>query len=917
MKTNKLNVFFLLLCFTLLPACKKVEKEMLVTTGTVSNILTTIADVSGEILDLGEGATEYGHCYSTSPNTNISGTKTEYSSPVIGGFTSALTGLTPGTKYYIKAYLSRGSAVVYGSEINFTTASADLPELTTTAVTGITKTEAVSGGNITSQGGTPVTARGVCWSTATITALTANKTTNGPGTGSFTSEISGLTAGTAYYVRAYATNSGGTKLGNEVTFSTTPDALVPPTVTTASVTGITSNSAVCGGEVTNEGSTSVTAKGVCYSTTANPTILNTTTNNGTGAGSFVSNLSSLTPGTTYYIRAYATSSAGTGYGTETSFATSAVAPTLNTLPVTGITTTNASSGGDIISTGGTTITIKGVCWSLTSPPKTSDFYSTDGSATGPGTYSSTLINLIPGSTYYVRAYATNGIGTSYGGELSFSTNCTLPSAATNPASGITNTTSTFNGTVNANNLSTSMTFEYGLSTTYGTSVNATPGTVTGTISTSVTAAVSSLLPNTLYHYRVKTVNCGGTVNGNDQTFTTLCTAPVITTSAASSIGTVSAILNGNVNANNFSSDVAFEYGKTIAYGTSLTGSPSPVTGTSGTAVSVTATGLEPGTLYHYRVYATSCGGTVYGNDQTFTTICLTPTVTTGAITALGTTTATVNGTVNANGFSTDVIFEYGTTTAYGSSKSATPATVTGSTGTAVSAALTGLATNTLYHYRVSATNCGGTVTGNDNTFRTAPLTITDVDGNIYNVIVIGTQVWMKENLKTTKYRNNTSISNVTVNATWAALTTAAYCWYTNDAATYKNTYGAMYNWYALNSGDLCPTGWHESTQAEWTALASYLGGATVAGGKLKETGTTHWTFNVGATNETGFTALPAGYRAAGSGVFSSLGTYAGWWTPDQATATNSYFWSIYADAANANNYAEVKTGGQSVRCVRD
>ncbi|MCU0472149.1 MAG: hypothetical protein MUC93_02120 [Bacteroidales bacterium] len=419
MKTIKLVLFFLLAFLAFLLTCKKIEKEMLVTTGEVTNILTTTADVSGNILDLGEGATAFGHCYSTSPNSTVSGTKTEYNTPTIGGFTSALTGLTPGTKYYIKAYLRRGNDVVYGSEINFTTASADLPELTTTEVSGITMTEAVSGGNIASQGGTPVTARGVCWSSATITTLAANKTSNGTGTGSYTSEISGLSAGTTYYVRAYATNDGGTKLGNEISFTTTSDTPVAPSVTTAFVSSVTSNSAVCGGDVTNEGSASITAKGVCYSTSANPTILNTTTNNGTGLGSFVSNITGLDPGTKYYVRAYATSTAGTSYGTEYYFTTDAVPPTLTTLPVTSITTTSASSGGDITSTGGANITVKGVCWSLLVNPTTDNFKTTDGPASAPGTYSSNVTNLTPGLKYYIRAYATNNAGTAYGNEISF------------------------------------------------------------------------------------------------------------------------------------------------------------------------------------------------------------------------------------------------------------------------------------------------------------------------------------------------------------------------------------------------------------------------------------------------------------------------------------------------------------------
>ncbi|MBI5010148.1 MAG: fibrobacter succinogenes major paralogous domain-containing protein, partial [Bacteroidia bacterium] len=137
--------------------------------------------------------------------------------------------------------------------------------------------------------------------------------------------------------------------------------------------------------------------------------------------------------------------------------------------------------------------------------------------------------------------------------------------------------------------------------------------------------------------------------------------------------------------------------------------------------------------------------------------------------------------------------------------------------------------------------------------------VSDIDGNVYQTVTIGTQVWMKENLKTTKLNDGIALPNVIDNAAWAALTTTGYCWYNNDATTYKSTYGALYNWYAVNTGKLCPIGWHVPSDDEWTLLTTFRGGYSVAGGKLKETGTLHWTSpNTGATNETGFTALPGG-----------------------------------------------------------
>ena len=137
-----------------------------------------------------------------------------------------------------------------------------------------------------------------------------------------------------------------------------------------------------------------------------------------------------------------------------------------------------------------------------------------------------------------------------------------------------------------------------------------------------------------------------------------------------------------------------------------------------------------------------------------------------------------------------------------------------------------------------------------------PNIVKDIDGNIYHTVTIGNQVWMVENLKTTRYNDGTAIPNVTDSSVWSKLSTPAYCWYNNDASSYKATYGALYNWYAVNVQKLCPKGWHVASNAEFYALNSFLDGEC---GKLKEAGTIHWySPNKGATNETGFTALPGG-----------------------------------------------------------
>jgi uncharacterized protein (TIGR02145 family) len=196
--------------------------------------------------------------------------------------------------------------------------------------------------------------------------------------------------------------------------------------------------------------------------------------------------------------------------------------------------------------------------------------------------------------------------------------------------------------------------------------------------------------------------------------------------------------------------------------------------------------------------------------------------------------------------------------------------------------------------------------------------VTDADGYIYKTVTIGTQIWMAENLKTTKYNDGAAIPNVTSGTTWAGLTTGAYCWYLNDETAFKNTYGALYNWYAVNTGKLCPTGWHVPSYDEWGVLDSAAGYGQVAGGNLKETGEIHWmTPNNGATNETGFTALPGGFRYH-DGTFDWMGYHSFWWT---ATEYNSTI-ALDAFIVNYDNYlgfsfSDKKECGMSVRCIKD
>jgi uncharacterized protein (TIGR02145 family) len=291
---------------------------------------------------------------------------------------------------------------------------------------------------------------------------------------------------------------------------------------------------------------------------------------------------------------------------------------------------------------------------------------------------------------------------------------------------------------------------------------------------------------------------------------------------------------------------------------------------------------------------------------------LPPSVMTLSATEITNTAATLNGTANANNGSTTVSFEYGPTTSYGQIIQV-QAPLSGSDLTNCNSSITGLMSGITYHYRIKAVNSMGSTNGEDLQFIT---TIQDPDGNIYTTTTIGTQTWLKENLKTTKLSDGTPITNTTLSDDWKILTTPAYCWYNNDP-TYKSVYGALFNWYAVNTNKLCPDGWHVPSDAEWTILTNFLGGESVAGGKLKETGTTHWYDpNYGATNESGFMALPGAARA-NYGVFDNIGPAGNWWSSSENGAYGPWYRAIYANSTVVNSLNANPKEGLSIRCVRN
>ncbi len=197
------------------------------------------------------------------------------------------------------------------------------------------------------------------------------------------------------------------------------------------------------------------------------------------------------------------------------------------------------------------------------------------------------------------------------------------------------------------------------------------------------------------------------------------------------------------------------------------------------------------------------------------------------------------------------------------------------------------------------------------------VTVTDIDGNVYNTIQIGDQLWMAENLKVTHYRNGEAIPNVTGISNWGELSSGAYFSYDNNDSN-TDTYGLLYNWYTVNdSRNLAPAGWQIPTDEEWDILVNYLGGEDIAGGKMKETGTTHWNSpNTGATNSSGFTAVPGGYRNY-SGTFYYMGYAAYFWSATEHYSYTAWRRILYCHNSGINRHYSTKQVGFSVRCLRD
>jgi trimeric autotransporter adhesin len=401
--------------------------------------------------------------------------------------------------------------------------------------------------------------------------------------------------------------------------------------------------------------------------------------------------------------------------TPTPAPTATPTPAVTTNPATNVAAFSATLNGSVNPRGATTMVY--FQYGLTmSYGSTTPMQTQNGNTLRP--VSAPITGLLASHTYHFRIVAHNNGGTSFGADRTFTTLTATgpPVVATKPATLIASFSATLNGSLDPHGSTTTVYFQYGTTTSYGFT---TPmQTRAGDTYRNIAANISGLNPNTLYHFRIVATNGAGTRFGGDRTFTTLTPTgpPVVTTDPASFIASFSSRLNALLDPHGLTTSVHFDYGTTPSYG--LTTAPQSQSGNTYRNVSANISGLTASTTYHFRVVASNTAGTTMGADRTFTTLTATgpPVVITRAATNVTPSSARLNGSLDPHGLSTTVHFQYGTTASYGSN---TPAQVqTGNTYRNITANISGLASHTTYHFRIVATNAGGTRFGSDRVFTT-------------------------------------------------------------------------------------------------------------------------------------------------------------------------------------------------------
>ena len=712
-----MKIKYIVLCLLLaLVGCQR-DEEMEIVNATINNELIDPSYSSVSIrCNIKCNATISNVKAYVSTNQSFSGSKSHALTEMSKGvYTATIDGLDDGTTYYIRYEISnRWSSISLDKVSEFTTILGTIPTITTIAATDITQNQAVVGGVIKDNGGMAVTQHGVVYSTSSSpTVENGTKVDNQVDSATFTCTLRDLSFATTYYVRAYAINKKGTAYGEEVSFKTKS---ISAALDNISVTDVKSTSAIIKGALLHDGGEPITAMGICYGLTQSPTSANATVVNVESQGqSFSVQLSQLKKGTTYYARAFAKNKNGIAYSNEVSFNTLTELPTVVTTSISDVSYTSVTVSGNVTDGGGLEVRERGICYA-TNPSYSFTRVPDDDS--GVGEYTCNLTGLQDGTIYYVRAYAVNEKGTSYGEEVSFTTKAkTTATITTKSATNVSYTSAAVGGNVTSDG--GAEVTERGI--VYATTQN--PTTADSKVSNGsglgeFTCNLTDLQDGTIYYVRAYAVNEKGIAYGNEVSFTTIAkTVATITTKSATNVSYTSATVGGNVT-NDGGLEVT-ERGVVYSTNQNPTTANNKVTSGSGLGqFTCNLTDLQDGTTYYARAYAINEKGTAYGEEVSFTTKQLfTPTIVTTQPTNVAYNSATVGGNVTNDGGAE--ITERGI--CYSTSTNPTIANTKISNGSGIGAFtcnLTDLQDGTTYYVRAYAINAKGTSYGEEVSFTT-------------------------------------------------------------------------------------------------------------------------------------------------------------------------------------------------------
>ena len=578
--------------------------------------------IEGTIVSLGvlsDKVDQYGHVYSINNQTpTVADNRTKYGeSTETKTYTSDLTSLQSAETYYIRAYATNAKGTSYGDVVTATTVAGG-PIVSTSDITDITQTSAKSGGNITSDGGSTITERGLFYGTTEeLNADSPKVKDSGTSTGEFTSSITGLTKGTKYYVMAYGKNSSGYGYGDIKSFNTVGD---PPTVETSSVDKISGTKAEANGKVTSNGGEPLSSYGFAYGKSSSPTIENNKWEVGTTdlSGEYKGLISGLETSTKYYVRAYATNARGTSYGVNKDFTTTNGLPGVSTVSSESVNGNSAVINGKIDDNGGSTLTSYGFAYAE-SPNPTIDGFKIEVGTDGDGEYNGKITDLKPSTKYYVKAYATNGNGTSYGDQIDFTTTDGLPKVNTVGSRDIVGTKATLTGTIvdNGGQALTSYGFVY--AKTQNPTLQNSKITVGEDSTGGYSGEVTGLETLTQYYYRAYATNSTGTAYGSELSLTTLDGLPKATTVEIKDIEINTATAVGKIDSDG--GEEIKEYGFVYSTEQSPTLESNKLTVTENTdnVFEGSLSNLTRLTKYYVRAFVTNSVGTAYGDVLNFTT----------------------------------------------------------------------------------------------------------------------------------------------------------------------------------------------------------------------------------------------------------------------------------------------------------